>query len=326
MVGFLEALARHGTKILIGGLLIGLVWPDLAAAFRPAVAPCIFVMLTIVMMRVDIAAVWAQLRRPWLLLAAQGWAMVALPLLLIASLAFWTPDPGLLLALIFWTSAAPLSSSPALSMLVGLDGAVSLGFLIAGVALYPLTTPIFTEIVAGDAIAISGFELAIRLIALIAGAALAGWLGRRLLGPERRARHLGTMDGLNIITLVIFAIGLMDGITAELLADPLHMMSLMALAFGLSLVANALTLALFWRFGRRHAATFGFSNGARNIAIVIGALGGQVPHETWLFFVSTQFPIYFLPMLLKPVYRRLVPDPAPVTYGTRRSASRQSAR
>ncbi|QPC45005.1 hypothetical protein HW532_21290 [Kaustia mangrovi] len=183
MVGFLEALARHGTKILIGGLLIGLAWPDLATAFRPAVAPCIFVMLTIVMMRVDISAVWAQLRRPWLLLAAQGWAMVALPLLLIASLAFWTPDPGLLLALIFWTSAAPLSSSPALSMLVGLDGAVSLGFLIAGVALYPLTTPIFTEIVAGDAIAISGFELAIRLIALIAGrrslaGSAAGFWGR----------------------------------------------------------------------------------------------------------------------------------------------------
>lgn len=326
MVGFLEALGRHGTRILVAGLVLGLAWPQLAAAFRPAVAPCVFVMLTIVMMRVDVAAVWAQLRRPWLLLGAQAWSMVALPLILMASLAFWTPDPGLLLALVFWTSAAPLSVSPALSLLVGLDGAVSLGFLLVGFALYPLTTPVFTELIAGGAIAVSGLELAIRLATLIAGAALAGWIGRRLMGAERRTRMLGAMDGLNVVVMVIFAIGLMDGIAAELLRDPLHLMALMALAFGLSLAANALALGLFWRFGRRHAATFGFSNGTRNVAIAIGALGGQVPHETWLFFVATQFPIYVLPFLLKPIYGRLVPEIAAATCGKPRTGSPPAAR
>ena len=68
---------------------------------------------------------------------------------------------------------------------------------------------------------------------------------------------------------------------------------------------------LFWKWGPTTAATFGFSNGNRNMALVLGALAGNVPPDTWLFFAVAQFPIYLLPMALKPVYERLLAGASP---------------
>ena len=71
----------------------------------------------------------------------------------------------------------------------------------------------------------------------------------------------------------------------------------------------ALSTLLFWWSGRVLASTVGFSNGNRNMALVLGALAGNVPEHTWLFFAVAQFPIYITPMLLKPVYARLLDGP-----------------
>jgi hypothetical protein len=38
----------------------------------------------------------------------------------------------------------------------------------------------------------------------------------------------------------------------------------------------------------------------------MGVLGSAAPPDAWLFFAMLQFPIYCLPMLLKPLYRRLL--------------------
>jgi len=53
------------------------------------------------------------------------------------------------------------------------------------------------------------------------------------------------------------------------------------------------------------AATVGFALGGRNMAPAMAVLSTAVPPETWLFFAVLQFPIYLLPMLLKPIYRRI---------------------
>ena len=104
----------------------------------------------------------------------------------------------------------------------------------------------------------------------------------------------------------IFAIALMDGIGARLLADPLYALGFIAFVMALSLVSIAATTALIWAAGRSFASTIGFSAGGRNIALAIGALGAGVPEDTWLFFAVLQFPIYCLPGMLKPVYDRLL--------------------
>ena len=310
MSGLLPWLGAHGTRIIPIGLIVGLVWADLAALLRPALAPTVFVMLAMLMMRVDMVAARKHMASPLMPGLGLIWALLAMPVLFAG--AIWLGSAylsaGLILALIFWASAPPLFSTPALAYLLKLDPALALGFLLAAVAAHPLVTPLFTGLFTDGATNVSPGELAQRLILLTAGAAIIAIVTRKLFGVERIHRASASFDGLNVIALIIFAVAIMDGIGARLLADPLYALGYIAFVMTLSLVSIGVTTALFWKAGRRLAATLGFSAGGRNIALVIGALGGSVPDDTWLFFAVLQFPIYFLPAMLKPVYERILPD------------------
>lgn len=303
MSRLLPWLARHGAAILPLALAIGLLTPPLAAFMRPAIAPAVFIMLAIIMVRVDAAAAFSHLRKPALFVAGLAWALIATPLLFAVCLRFAPQGHGLDLALIMWASAPPIFSSAALAWLLGLDGALSTAFLLAAIALHPLATPLAVATLTQTAATISSLELALRLAGLIAGAGLIAIAVRTWLGEARRARAGDHLDGLNVAAMVVFAIGLMDGIPAQLLARPGFALALTAFVFALHLGLNLMTTALFWRWDRRRALALGFSSSGRNIAIAIGALAGHVPDDTWLYFAVIQFPIYVLPMLLKPAYR-----------------------
>jgi predicted Na+-dependent transporter len=302
----LEWFGRHGTLLLPLSVLLGLAWPDLARLFRPLLAPAVFALLVIVMTRVNLDAVMRHVRRPLVPLLALAWMLIAVPLIFAALIVLFDPSPGLKLGLVFWASSPPIFSSAALAYLLGLDGALALGLLMVAILLHPLTTPLFTELLIGEAVRISGIDLALRLAVLIGGAAAVAIAARRFLGPERQRRWGIALDGLNVLTMIAFVIGLMDGIAGQLLARPAFALALGGFVFALHLAMNAAAAALFWRSGRRRAATIGLCNGGRNIAMAVGVLGAAAPADTWLFFAVIQFPIYLLPMLLKPIYARLI--------------------
>lgn len=310
MSGLLPWLGAHGTRIIPMGLIVGLVWADLAALVRPALAPTVFIMLAMLMMRVDMVAARKHLASPLMPALGLVWTLLAMPVLFAG--AMWLGSAylsaGLVLALIFWASAPPLFSTPALAYLLRLDPALALGFLLAAVAAHPLVTPFFTGLFTDGATNVSPAELAQRLVLLTGGAAIIAVITRKVIGVARIHQASASFDGLNVIALIIFAVAIMDGIGARLLADPLYAVGFIAFVMALSLVSIAVTTALFWKADRRLAATLGFSAGGRNIALVIGALGANVPDDTWLFFAVLQFPIYFLPAMLKPVYERILPD------------------
>ena len=238
------------------------------------------------------------------------WMLLAVPIIFAAGISVSGNllSEGLILALIFWASAPTLFSTPALAYLMRQDAALSLGLLLAAVALHPIVTPFFTVLFTDGSISVSPMELAWRLTALVAGSAFVAIIVRRWMGQKRLSKSGPIFDGLNVVGLVIFAIAIMDGITARLLADPAYAIAIIAFVSALSLGVIALTTLVFWRFGRQFACTVGFSAGGRNIALVIGALGSATPPDTWLFFAVLQFPIYCLPAILKPVYDRLIPD------------------
>ncbi len=301
----------QGTLILPISLFVGLAWADLAALLRPALTPTVFFMLAMLMVRVDVRAAQKHLAAPVIPILGLIWALVLMPLLFAGAIWLGTSllSAGLVLALIFWASAPPLVSTPALAYLLRLDPALALGFLLVAVAAHPIVTPFFTALFTDGATTISPLELAQRLVLLVGGAAAIAVIVRRLLGVERIHHAGSTFDGLNVVAMAIFAVALMDGIGERLLADPISALGFIAFVMALSLVCIIVTTALFWKAGPQIASTLGFSAGGRNIALVIGALGANVPDDTWMFFAVLQFPIYCLPALLKPVYERLLPPP-----------------
>jgi len=302
----LHWLGRHGTRIVAASIFIGLALPDLAALARPLFPVAVFCMLTIAMIRVDLPAARAYVARPGLLVAALVWMTMATPLLIAAAFQVVSPTPAIALGLIFWATAPATVSSPAFSHLLGLNATLSLALLLLAMVTAPFVIPALTEFLIRAEIAVTTTGLMLRLGLLIGGAALAASAVRRWLGIAGTTRAGPLFDGLNVVFMTLFAVAAMDSVTETMIARPGHVMGLIALTASLSVGCIALATALFWKAGPAAAATFGFSNGNRNMALVLGALAGNVPPDTWLFFALAQFPIYLLPLALKPLYRRLL--------------------
>ena len=120
-----------------------------------------------------------------------------------------------------------------------------------------------------------------------------------------RARGRSRIDCLSVIALFVFAAALMEGVAANIIADPLMVLSLIALAFALSPALTALTALVLARAGLSSAMALGLAAGSRNMGLVPAAAGSSVPDLTWLYFALAQFPIYLLPQMLKPLARRI---------------------
>ena len=301
-------LGRQGTRAVALSVFAGIALPPVATLFKPAFAPALVVLLCLAFLRVEPAALHAYLRRPALVIAATLWIMIATPLLFGFALKLWGAhwlEPGLIIALMLQISAPPVISSPTFAALLRLDSALSLATMLVCTAIIPITGPIFAAILIGGAIELSPVILGLRLAALLLGAAFAAFVIRRLVGKERIERANEPIDGLSVIALFVFVLSLMDGATAALLARPLLMLGLTALAFLLALVFGAMTYAVFARAGRSQALALAFSGGFRNMGLLLAAAGGFVPDMTWLYFAMAQFPIYLLPQVLKPLARRI---------------------
>ena len=203
-----------------------------------------------------------------------------------------------------------------LAALMGLDAALSLATLIVATATTPLTVPLLASVFAGAALDISPFWLGVKLIAMLGGTALAAFTIRKVMGAPWVSRHSGPIDGLSVIALFVFAIGLMDGIGANILARPALVAGLTVFVYGLTIVLIVLTCLIFHRAGRSPALALGLAVGSRNMGLMVAATGGAVPELTWLYFAVAQFPIYTLPYALKPlIHRWIAADGLPARTG-----------
>src|ERR1700730_19344078 len=78
--------------------------------------------------------------------------------------------------------------------------------------------------------------LRLRLAVFIGGAALTGAVLRRLMGGAWLRRHTLELSGLNVLILLLFAVAIMDGVNALLLAQPQQVLLYAGTALAASLV------------------------------------------------------------------------------------------
>jgi hypothetical protein len=218
--------------------------------------------------------------------------------------------PGLYVAMILQAAAPPVISAPTLAALMGLDAALSLATLVLCTAATPLTAPVFAALFAGG-MALSPLALGAELLAMLAGAALVAMLVRRRFGQPWIEAQKERIDGLSVIALFFFAVALMDGVLLSILNEPLKVLGLTALSFGLSLGLAALTALVFARLGMAQALALGLAAGNRNMGLMLAAAGTAVPELTWLYFAIAQFPIYLMPAMLKPLARKVTANAGP---------------
>ena len=303
----LSFIGRHATKFMAGGVLVGFVAPPLAALAKPLLVPALVIPLTLALVRLDWAAIAAGRRRKRELAALVFWILGASPLLAWAittpALAIGLP-PSLREALILMAASSPIVSSVAIALFVGLDAPLAIVAVVLTTALVPLTLPPMALALLGIELEINLTTLMGRLASIVGAAFVAAWLVRRIVRPSTLAAKSELIDGLAVVNLIVFALAIMDGVTAFALERPGYA----TLATGLALAFNLLLQGTGWlafrRFGRRSALTAGLLSGNCNMGLVLVALSGHASIEVTAFFALAQLPMYMLPMVLEPLYRQ----------------------
>ncbi len=298
-------IGRQSSLLFFVAVFAGVLLPPLARLLQPLLLPAILLPFVVALVRLDLAALGRQARRPGLALGLVLWSLVGCPVLVALVLRFLTLDPDVASLLVTTAACAPLMASGALALLLGLDVALALLVVVPATALVPFTVPPLALGLAGIAIDLPATALALRLALMVLGAAGLAALVRRWLGPERLVIARPALDGLAVLGFAVFAVGVMDGFTGTALARPALVGGIVLAVFALNLGLQAITvLALLPFLPLRTALTAGLVAGNNNLGLILAAVIDTAPPTMLVFVAAAQFPIYLLPILQRPLYRR----------------------
>ncbi len=308
--GILAFLSRYAPQAMAGGVFLGLLMPGLAAELRPYLTEAVWGLLFLAMVRIEFRDVVERMRRPILVIALTTWMLVITPLLMTAILMGVELPPGLEAALILTSASSSLFSAPTLGIMFGLDGALLLIVLVITTLLVPITLPLVALTLLGFDMGADPLMMMGRMSALVLSSAAAAIVARKLMGGPRVERSATFIEAVAVVLLIGFAVGIMDGVTERLVGDPAYIALVTAISFalygGMMVVSYVVFLFAVPGAGRRAAISAGFISGTRNLAIILAVLPASVDPDLPLFFAVGQFPIYIMPIVLKPVFRRLL--------------------
>ncbi|HRY25650.1 MAG: hypothetical protein H6852_05990 [Geminicoccaceae bacterium] len=305
-------IGRQSSPLFFVAVFAGVLLPPLARLLQPLLLPAILLPFVVALVRLDLAALGRQARRPWLALGLVLWSLVGCPFLVALVLQSLPLDPDIAALLVTTAACAPLMASGALALLLGLDVALALLVVVPATALVPFTVPPLALGLAGIAIDLPAAALALRLALMVLGSAALAALVRRWLGPERLVTARPGLDGLAVLGFVVFAVGVMDGFTMTALARPALVGGIVVAVFALNLGLQAITvLALLPFLPLRTALTAGLVAGNNNLGLILAAVIDTAPPAMLIFVATAQFPIYLLPIVQRPLYRRWLASEPP---------------
>lgn len=308
VVLILAHMGRRATTLLPFSLLLGLLFQDIAAATRPLLMPLAVTLLMLALARVDWDRLSALLRRPGLAIALSLLNLIAVPLVvwpIWQGLGLW---PGLVAALCLSAMAPGIISAATTATFLRLDSSLALLISLFTNFLVPFTLPPLALWLLGLDLKIGLLDLSLRLGLIVALALVGAIVIRRFLGAKVAAAG-PALDGLSVVVLMIFAIPLMDGVVARAMAEPVKLGGFIAGAFAGMLLCNlVMAVGMLPILDRRIALTAGYCSGGRHNALLMAVLPVTADPDIFLFIAAVQFPIYLIPTLLQPLYRRLLPS------------------
>lgn len=306
VVHVLRRMGGRATTLLPFSLAIGLLFQNIAAAARPLLWPLAVALLMLALARTDWTRVTHLLRRPGLAIVLTLVNLIVVPVIvwpIWQATGLW---PGLVAALCLSAMAPGVISAAATAAFLRLDSSLAILLTLFTNFLVPFTLPPLALWLLDLDLHISAVDLSLRLALIVSLASLGAFAIRRFQG-EWKPEHEATLDGLSVLVLMIFAIPLMDGVVAKALAEPLKLAGFIGGAFAGMILCNLLVAAGTFPFlDRRVALTAGYCSGGRHNALLMAVLPASVDADIFLFIAAVQFPVYLIPTLLEPIYRRLL--------------------
>ena len=297
-------LGRHGSTLIAIGIFAGLVVPPLAALARPLLVPAVVLPFLIALIRMDWESFGHHLGRPGRAAWAVVWLLVLAPVLVHVALTPWSLPPQIHGGFVLMAAAPPLMASGSLALILGLDVALAVLLTMLATALVPITLPLVGLYLLGIEIDIAAAELMLRLGLVVGGCFAVAWALRRWLPPGFTERHRDALDGLAVLGLLVFALAIMNGVTATLLARPGFVLGCALAVYALNITLQALGAVLFASRGRLVALTVGLCSGNTNLGLMLASMADRASMELFVFVAVAQLPIYTLPSIQRRAYRR----------------------
>lgn len=302
----LAVLGRQGPRVIAAGVFLGLALPPLAALLRPLLVPAIVTPFLVALLRLDAGRLGGLLRRPRDLVPALAVVLFAAPLAVHAAALALPPPEVIHTGLVLTAGCAPLMASGALALMLGLDAALAVAITVIATALVPFTLPPLAQGLLGLELDIAIGAFMTRLALLVGGSFAVAWLLRKKLSATFLVARRQELDGISVLGLVVFAIAIMDGVSVLALERPGFVLGCLLAATLLNAGLQAAATLAFLASGPQRALTLGLVNGNNNMGLMLAALADRAPFELVVFVAMAQFPIYLLPVVQRPLYRRLL--------------------
>lgn len=288
--------------LLAAGVFAGIVVPVLAQALAPLVLPALFVMVTLSFLALSTQPLGSLLRIDRILWQVALWQLVAVPLAVLAFCYLAGLSRELSSMLILTATAGSVFASPALAHLLEIDSRMALRSMVLSTILMPASLLVFWNLLQSETCELSFAGYALRVgVFLVLPVAIALLWRPFALGRSGRAQaSLETAFQWGALAaLLVFGIGIMDGVTARLVADPLRVLTYLLAATGLGVVVMAATTVVMVRHGLEPALTAGVLCTYRNVALSYAMLGELATPELSIYVAVAQVPTFATPLLIR---------------------------
>lgn len=300
----LRRLGAHARFALALGVFAGVLLPDLAALLRPLLTPAVIGTILFALLRLNWSLLAVYASRPAFPLLLAAWQLVASPALIWSAAALLGLPTALALSLTLQAAAPPIGAAAVFALILGLDGAIAiLGTLAATLAL-PLTLTPLVALLDAPGLHVDLGAFFLRVALLVAAPFALAWAIRGVANVERLRRNDELLGGANVLLLVVFAVGVMDGVTARLIAEPAAIGVMLAAACIATLLLHVAGFAVFRWAGAQAAYSAAICSGNRNMGLMLAVTGASAGAEFSLYVGIAQIPMYFAPLLLAPFVRR----------------------
>ena len=302
----LSWVAKNATIMLSIGVFIGIAFQPLARLLAPWLEILIIFNLSLSMIRIAPETLTKYINRPFLIASIFVFSMGVAPLILY----FFTTTTGLEgplgAGIVFHALTTPIMSAPALCILFGLDAALALIVTVMSYALVPFTLPPLALWLLGIELDVTVVELTWRLGRIVGTSFLIAFIVRKTFNQNFLNSQSSHMDGIMVLGMVGVAVSIMSGLPNFIADKPEFALTVLIVTYAINVVLQVLSTALFWKLGRRQAITVALITGNTNVALVLAAVSESASYELLVYFVLGQFPIYTLPLIAVPIYKKVL--------------------
>lgn len=300
----LNFIGLYGTLIMPIGVVVGLLFPSLTQLTRPMAESIVIFMLIVSIYRLNPNSIKEKLHDFKIIGISILWLLLLMPVITFMIGYLIGIPSGLLAVITAWSACPPLVSMPGLAILIGLDGAVALLVMIGGTLLFTVSLPIILSALVGQNIGLNPLSMALELFSIVSISFLIGQGLRWSVGITRAHASEGAADGILVISMALFAVTIMGGLHEAWANEPERLPLFVSVAVIISASAQVFNAIIFQRLNRRTGGAIALASGSRNLALLIPIASGTFAEDLWIFIAVIQIPIYFLPIISKPLYQK----------------------